>query len=108
MLEITIDSFIPISFTPFLLLIWSVVNVLAVIFLFELTAGFYCIGYTFPAYALWIILIEVWSGYGNYLRTGLPILIAWWVTGHFTAYLGIRERCLNRSARQTAAEDKER
>lgn len=91
-LETTIGSFVPMPLTPFFLLTWIIVNVAAVVYPFELTAGFYRIGYVFPAHSLWIVLIEVWSGCGNSLHIGLPILFAWWVVGHVTAYFGIRNR----------------
>ncbi|KAF4463193.1 Nitrosoguanidine resistance SNG1 [Fusarium albosuccineum] len=93
-LESCIGSFVPLAATPFFLLTWFMVNVSAVMFPFELMAGFYRIGYAFPGHSLWIVLIDVWSGCGNYLHIGLPILFAWWVVGHVTAFFSIRKRCL--------------
>ncbi|KAH7124261.1 hypothetical protein EDB81DRAFT_912287 [Dactylonectria macrodidyma] len=106
-LESTIGSFVPMALTPFFLLTWFMVNVSACIFPFELMAGFYRIGYAFPAHALWITLIEVWSGCGNYLRIGLPVLFAWWLLGHVTAFFSIRKRCLAQSAEQSLGKRKE-
>ena len=96
-LESCIGSFVPMQFTPLFLLTWFIVNVSSCIFPFELSAGFYRIGYVFPAHAMWIILIDVWSGCGNSLHIGLPILFSWWLVGHVTAVFSIRKRCLARS-----------
>lgn len=93
-LESLIGSFVPLQFSPFFLLTWFMLNVAACVFPFELSAGFYRLGYIFPAHALWIILIEVWSGCGNSLHIGLPVLFAWWVVGQTIAYFSIRKRCL--------------
>jgi hypothetical protein len=94
-LESLIGSFVPLQFTPFFLLTWFMVNVAACVFPFELTAGFYRIGYAFPAHALWITLIEVWSGCGNSLHIGLPVLFAWWLVGQVAAFFSVRKRCLD-------------
>ncbi|KAF7555913.1 hypothetical protein G7Z17_g1837 [Cylindrodendrum hubeiense] len=107
-LESVIGSFVPLPLTPFFLLTWFMVNVSACIFPFELMAGFYRIGYAFPAHALWIVLIEVWSGCGNYLHIGLPVLFAWWVVGHVAAFFSIRKRCLDQSTQKPPGEGKEK
>ncbi|KLO95007.1 uncharacterized protein LW93_3704 [Fusarium fujikuroi] len=106
-LETLIGSFIPMALTPFFLLTWFMMNVGSVVFPFELTAGFYRIGYIFPAHSLWIILIQVWSGCGNSLHIGLPILFAWFVVGHVTAFFGIRKRCLDQLENLKTAEGKQ-
>ncbi|ENH67391.1 Nitrosoguanidine resistance protein SNG1 [Fusarium oxysporum f. sp. cubense race 1] len=106
-LETLIGSYIPMALTPFFLLTWFMMNVGSVVFPFELTAGFYRIGYIFPAHSLWIILIQVWSGCGNSLHIGLPILFAWWVVGHVTAFFGIRKRCLDQLENLNTAEGKQ-
>ncbi|KAF4962595.1 hypothetical protein FSARC_9373 [Fusarium sarcochroum] len=106
-LETCIGSFVPMPLTPFFLLTWFMVNVASVVFPFELTAGFYRIGYMFPAHSLWIILIQVWSGCGNSLHIGLPVLFAWFVVGHVTAYFSVRKRCLDQEQQQTPTEGKQ-
>ncbi|KAF5018301.1 hypothetical protein F66182_9726 [Fusarium sp. NRRL 66182] len=93
-LEATIGSYVPIALTPFFLLTWFMCNVASVVFPFELTAGFYRIGYIFPAHSLWIVLNQVWSGCGNSLHIGLPILFSWSVVGHVASFFSIRKRCL--------------
>ncbi|KAF5000533.1 hypothetical protein FGRMN_1700 [Fusarium graminum] len=105
-LETCIGSFIPMAATPFFLLTWFMVNVAAVVFPFELTAGFYRIGYFFPAHSLWIVLIQVWSGCGNSLHIGLPILFAWFVVGHVTAFFGVRKRCLDQTKPEAVEDEK--
>ncbi|KAH6951723.1 hypothetical protein DER45DRAFT_576930 [Fusarium avenaceum] len=105
-LETTIGSYVPMPLTPFFLLTWFMVNVASVVFPFELTAGFYRIGYIFPAHSLWIVLIQVWSGCGNSLHIGLPILFAWFIVGHVTAFFGVRKRCLDQTQPQAPAEEK--
>lgn len=107
-LESLIASFVPMAATPVFLLTWFMMNVAACIFPFELMAGFYRIGYIFPAHALWIVLIQVWSDCGNSLHIGLPVLFAWWVVGHVTAYFSIRKRCLDQGAQQQPAADEEK
>ncbi|KAH6885184.1 hypothetical protein B0T10DRAFT_492152 [Thelonectria olida] len=97
-LESLIGSFVALQFTPFFLLTWFMVNVAACVFPFELTAGFYRIGYAFPAHALWITLIQVWSGCGNSLHIGLPVLFAWWVVAQVASFFSIRKRCLDAGA----------
>ncbi|KAM5349861.1 hypothetical protein ACJ41O_006366 [Fusarium nematophilum] len=105
-LESTIGSYVPLHFTPFFLLTWFIVNIASCMFPFELTAGFYRIGYAFPAHSMWIILIQVWSGCGDHLRIGLPILFAWWLVGHVTAFFGIRKRCLDQVPGPVSAEER--
>lgn len=105
-LETVVGSFVPMALTPLFLLTWFMVNVAAVVFPFELAAGFYRIGYAFPAHSLWILLVRVWSGCGNYLHIGLPIMFAWWIVGHVTAYFGVRKRCLDQAAQQQTAEER--
>lgn len=94
-LESLIGSYVSLQFTPFFLLTWFMVNVAACVFPFELLAGFFRVGYAFPAHAMWIVLIEVWSGCGNSLHIGLPVLFAWWAAGQVTAFFSIRKRCLD-------------
>lgn len=106
-LETVIGSFVPMPLTPFFLLTWFMVNVASVVFPFELTAGFYRIGYMFPAHSLWIVLMQVWSGCGNSLHIGLPILFAWWVVGHVTAFFGVKKRCMDQSKAQASGEGKQ-
>ncbi|KAJ4037733.1 hypothetical protein NW761_006189 [Fusarium oxysporum] len=94
-LESLIGSYMSLQFTPFFLLSWFMVNVAACVFPFELLAGFYRVGYVFPAHAMWVILIEVWSGCGNSMHIGLPVLFAWWTVGQVTAFFSIRKHCLD-------------
>ena len=72
---------IPITFVPFFTFTWIIVNITSTVVPFDVSAGFYKIGYALPAHELWTVMIQIWSkGCYNRLGRALPILFAWEVT----------------------------
>ncbi|KAH6698268.1 hypothetical protein BKA61DRAFT_637049 [Leptodontidium sp. MPI-SDFR-AT-0119] len=72
---------IQITFVPFFTFTWIIVNITSTVMPFDVSAGFYKIGYVWPAHSLWGVMVQIWSG-GCYNRLGraLPILFAWEVS----------------------------
>ncbi|KAG4417746.1 hypothetical protein IFR04_009115 [Cadophora malorum] len=69
---------IPISFVPFFTFTWIIVNITSTVMPFDVSAGFYRVGYALPAHELWTVMIQIWSkGCYNRLSRALPILFAW-------------------------------
>lgn len=92
----TASSFIPISFLPFFILTWIITNVAGTVFPFELTAGFYRVGYALPSHPLITIFFQIWSGgCNNKLSSALPVLFAWEILGLGSACLGLLRRIKN-------------
>lgn len=86
-------AFIPMSFLPFFVLTWAITNVTSTITPFELSAGWYRVGYALPAHQVWQILVQVWSGCPNRLYQTLPILFAYEVAGLAGAVAANYYRC---------------
>lgn len=73
-------AIIPMAYMSHIILTWIILNVTSTIFPFELSAGFYRIGYAWPYHNLYEILVNIWSsGCVNRLYRNLPIIFAWWV-----------------------------
>ncbi|KAH7377526.1 hypothetical protein BKA64DRAFT_586390 [Cadophora sp. MPI-SDFR-AT-0126] len=69
---------IPITFVPFSTFTWIIVNITSTVMPFDVSAGFYKIGYAWPAHELWTVLVQIWSkGCYNKLGRALPILFVW-------------------------------
>lgn len=90
-----IDSVIavlPMKFMPFFILTWVIVNVTSTLSPFELSPGFYYIGYAIPAYELYQVLLDIWTHSCNpTLYQSLPILFSWWLVA-FVAFVGATRR----------------
>ena len=57
---------------------------------FEISPAFYRWGYALPAYEVYQLLTDVWSGGpATQLYRALPILFSWWVLGLILATLGL-------------------
>ncbi len=76
------------------LITWVIFNVTSVLLPFELSNGFYRLGYVFPAHAAFAALIDIWSG-GCYPRLAyaLPVLFAIWLSSFSLSSLGVYRRC---------------
>lgn len=75
-------SVIPVQFAPFFILTLIIVNVSSTISPFDLSPGFYRLGYALPSYELYQVLLDIWTdGCNPYLYRALPILFSWWVVG---------------------------
>jgi hypothetical protein len=98
-------TLIPPAYFPFFILTWILTNIASCVFPFELSPGFYRLGYAFPAHQAYILLAGVWSGCHLNSRVTFPVLFAWWFVGHITSAISIRHRCL-RAAREDANADK--
>ncbi|KAK1994709.1 hypothetical protein LX36DRAFT_660294 [Colletotrichum falcatum] len=92
-LESLMGSYVPMQFIPFFFLTWMLANVASSVTPFELTAGFYRIGYAFPAHEVYSLLILAWSGCADQTRVALPVLFSWWAVGHVVSVFSIRKRC---------------
>ena len=69
---------LPMPFIPFFTFTWIILNITSTVMPFDISVGFYRIGYIFPAHSLWEILIQIWSkGCYNRLSRALPIIFAW-------------------------------
>jgi hypothetical protein len=94
---LTLDVFtvwLPPPYIPMALIAWVVFNVTSVLLPFELSNGFYRLGYVFPAHAVFAGLIDIWSG-GCYPRLAyaLPVLFAIWLSSFSLSSLGVYRRC---------------
>lgn len=88
-------GFIPQQFLPFFVLTWVVMNVTSTIFPFELSAGFYRLGYVLPAHETWQVLVQIFSGGAvNRLYQALPILFVYEIVLLPVAKMAMHHRCL--------------
>ncbi|KAH6886932.1 hypothetical protein B0T10DRAFT_490508 [Thelonectria olida] len=94
---LTLDVFtiwLPAPFVPMALVSWIVFNVTSTILPFDLSPGFYRIGYMFPAHELYQVLIDIWSrGCNPQLHYALPILFTWELVSLILSGLGVFRRC---------------
>lgn len=87
-------SFIPMSFVPFFLITWVVLNVGSTIYPLQLTAGFYHWQNALPAYNTYNMLVDVWShGCNPQIYRNLPVNFSWAVLGLVLANIGMYRRC---------------
>ncbi|KAJ6142735.1 hypothetical protein N7471_002188 [Penicillium samsonianum] len=95
----SVTAVLPIKFMPFFILTWVIMNVASTLSPFELSPGFYRIGYALPAYELYQVLVDIWThGCNPTLYRSLPILFSWWLLGIFAFLAGMRRRVLLFSA----------
>ncbi|KAH8430256.1 SNG1 family protein [Aspergillus melleus] len=88
-----VTAFLPAGFLPFFVLTWIILNVSSSIIPFELSPGFYRIGYAFPAYELYEVLLQIWTdGCNPYLYRALPILWSEWLVALGLFFVGMRHR----------------
>ncbi|KAJ5240520.1 uncharacterized protein N7469_002111 [Penicillium citrinum] len=88
-----VTAVLPTKFMPFAILTWIIINVSSSLSPFELSAGFYRIGYALPAYELYQLLLDIWTdGCNPPLYRTLPILFAWWLIGFVAFLFGMRKR----------------
>jgi hypothetical protein len=75
-------TIIPMQFAPFFVLTWVILNVSSTISPFELSPGFYRLGYVMPAHELYEVLLQIWTRSCNpVLGRALGVLFAEWVVG---------------------------
>ncbi|KAE8371910.1 hypothetical protein BDV26DRAFT_286390 [Aspergillus bertholletiae] len=86
-------AFIPMQFMSFFMLTRIILNVSSSIGPFELSPGFYRLGYVFPAHQLYEILLQIWTdGCNPHLYRALPILWSEWLVALVLSFLGMRKR----------------
>lgn len=84
---------IPPAYVPLALISWVIFNVTSIVLPFELSPGFYRIGFAAPAHEVFQVLIDIWSrGCNPKLRYALPILFVWWIWGLVMSGLGVFRR----------------
>ncbi|KAK4212325.1 hypothetical protein QBC37DRAFT_288322 [Rhypophila decipiens] len=94
---LTLDVFtiwVPHGYVPLALITWIIMNVTSVLLPFELSPGFYKLGYVLPAHEVYQTLTDIWSmGCNNQLRYSLPVLFVWEVVSLVLSSLGVFRRC---------------
>lgn len=92
----TLDVFtiwLPPPYVPMALITWVVLNVTSILLPFELSPGFYKIGYIFPAHEVYQVLVDIWSfGCNPQLSYALPIMFAWEIACGFLSAIGVYRR----------------
>ncbi|CAI7614764.1 unnamed protein product [Penicillium crustosum] len=92
----SVTAVLPMKFMPFFILTWIIMNVSSTLGPFELSPGFYRIGYALPAYEIYQVLVDIWThGCNPTLYRSLPILFSWWVLGIFGFLAAMRRRVLS-------------
>jgi hypothetical protein len=93
---------IPIKFMSFFILTWVIMNVSSTLGPFELSPGWYRIGYALPAYELYQVLLDIWTDSCNpTLYRSLPILFSWWLVGIVAFVAAMCKRVFSASAEST-------
>lgn len=88
-----VTAYVPIRYRPFFIFSFVCFNVSSLLIPFELSPGFYRIGYAAPAHEAYQILIQAWSGGNHQLYQAPPILFAWEILLKPLAILGMYRRC---------------
>ncbi|KAJ5874867.1 uncharacterized protein N7529_003297 [Penicillium soppii] len=84
---------LPPPYVPMALITWIITNVTSILLPFELSPGFYKIGYGLPAHAIFQVLIDIWSGGCNpQLYYALPVLFVYEVLGVILSSIGVYRR----------------
>jgi hypothetical protein len=85
---------LPLPYVPMALISWVIVNVTSILLPFELSPGFFKVGYAIPAHEVYQTLTDIWSGGCNpRLYYALPVLVVWWIVTFFLAAVGVFKRC---------------
>ncbi|KAK6833812.1 hypothetical protein PG989_003325 [Apiospora arundinis] len=84
---------LPVPYVPMALIAWVITNVTSILLPFELSPGFYRLGYLFPSHEVYQTLLDIWSrGCNPHIYYALPVLFAWWVVGCALSALGVFRR----------------
>ncbi|KAH8666473.1 hypothetical protein BX600DRAFT_461861 [Xylariales sp. PMI_506] len=87
-------GFLPIAGVPFFTFTWIIVNLASTVMPFEISPGFYRIGYAFPSHHIFELLIQIWSGgCFNRLYRSLPILFVWEIAAAVADIFSQVSRC---------------
>jgi hypothetical protein len=89
----SVTTVIPMKFMPFAILTWIIINVSSSLLPFDLSPGFYRVGYALPDHQLYQLLLDIWTdGCNPPLYRSLPILFSWWIIGFVAFLAGMRKR----------------
>ncbi|OQE14185.1 hypothetical protein PENFLA_c040G05439 [Penicillium flavigenum] len=92
---------LPPPYVPMALISWVILNVTSILLPFELSPGFYKVGYALPAHAVFQVLIDIWSsGCNPQLYHSLPVLFAYEVLGITLSSIGVYRRAHHASINQ--------
>jgi len=93
---LTLDVFtiwLPHPYVAMALITWVILNVTSILLPFELSSGFYRVGYAMPAHEIYQILVDIWSrGCNPRLHVALPVLFAWELVSFVLSALGVFRR----------------
>jgi hypothetical protein len=85
---------LPLPYVPMALISWVILNVTSILLPFQLSPGWYKVGYLFPAHAVYQTLTDIWSrGCNPRLDYALPVMFAWWIVTFAGAVVGVYKRC---------------
>ncbi|KAL1868525.1 hypothetical protein Daus18300_005959 [Diaporthe australafricana] len=85
---------LPAPYVPMALISWIIFNITSILLPFELSPGFFRIGYAAPSHNVYQVLVDIWSrGCNPKLHYALPILFVWWIWGLALSALGVYRRC---------------
>lgn len=88
-------TFVSITFVPFGVLTWVLVNVAGTISPFELNPRFFRWAYALPSHEAYQLLVRIWSdGCENQLYRALPVMFSWCIVCVPLAVLCVRYRCI--------------
>jgi hypothetical protein len=90
----SIASVAPLPVMPFVVLLWTLVNISSTVSPLEMQAGFYRWGICLPSHEAYAVLVTIWTGGAHdWLGRCLPVLFAWWVAGNVAASLAHVRAC---------------
>ncbi|CAG9956493.1 unnamed protein product [Clonostachys rosea f. rosea IK726] len=93
-MDTLLEIVIPMQFWSFFVLTWIITNITSTVYPFELTAGFYRVGWALPAHNFWLLLMDIWSnGCKQHRNVVLPVLLCWWLLGHISSAWSVWKRC---------------
>jgi hypothetical protein len=84
---------LPPPYIPMAFITWIVTNVTSILLPFELSPGFFKVGFGLPAHAIFNVLVDIWSGGCNpQLYYALPVLFVYEVLGVILSSIGVYRR----------------
>ncbi|KAJ5781254.1 hypothetical protein N7457_006414 [Penicillium paradoxum] len=84
---------IPPPYVPMALISWVILNVTSILLPFELSPGFYKVGFALPAHSIFQILVDIWSsGCNPQLYFSLPVLFAFQIVAGTLSTIGVYRR----------------
>ncbi|KAJ5097088.1 hypothetical protein N7456_007809 [Penicillium angulare] len=93
---LTLDVFtiwLPPPFVPMALISWVVLNITSILLPFELSPGFYKVGYVMPAHSVFQVLVDIWSGGCNpQLNYALPVMFVIEISSLILSSIGVYRR----------------